>query len=52
VTRVFADVSIEPAINNPDDLTAFIGKVKMTFLSYPFPLIEPGWECSLPKKLE
>jgi len=41
VTKVFADVSIQPAINNPDELTAFVGQVKMTFLSYPFPVVEP-----------
>ena len=28
-------------INNPDELTAFIGQVKITFLSYPFPIVEP-----------
>jgi hypothetical protein len=41
VKRVFTDVPVHSAINNPDELTAFIGQVKMTFLSYPFPLIEP-----------
>jgi hypothetical protein len=41
VKRIFTDVSVEPAINNPDELTAFVGQVKVTFLSYPFPLIEP-----------
>jgi predicted nucleotidyltransferase component of viral defense system len=34
-------VPIEPVINNPDELTAFIDQVKMTFLSYPFPLVDP-----------
>ncbi len=41
VKKVFAGVAVEPVINNPDELTAFVGKVKMTFLSYPFPIIEP-----------
>ena len=41
VKKVFSDVPVEPAINNPDELTAFVGQVKMTFLSYPFPLVEP-----------
>jgi hypothetical protein len=39
--KVFAGFPVEPVINNPDELTAFIGGVKVTFLSYPFPVIEP-----------
>jgi hypothetical protein len=39
--RIFAGLLVEPAINNPDELTAFVGGVKVTFLSYPFPLIKP-----------
>jgi predicted nucleotidyltransferase component of viral defense system len=41
VKNVFAEFSIQPAINNPDELTAFVAQVKITFLSYPFPLIKP-----------
>lgn len=41
VKKVFLDVPIDTAINNPDELTAFVGQVKMTFLSYPFPLVAP-----------
>jgi predicted nucleotidyltransferase component of viral defense system len=41
VTRVFPSFPVKPVINNRDQLTAFIGVVKLTFLSYPFPLIEP-----------
>jgi hypothetical protein len=41
VKRVFAGFLVEPVINNPDELTAFVGPVKTTFLSYPFPVIEP-----------
>jgi hypothetical protein len=41
VKRIFADSQVEPVINNPDEFTAFVGQVKMTFLSYPFPLVEP-----------
>jgi predicted nucleotidyltransferase component of viral defense system len=41
VTRVFPSLPVKPVINNRDQLTAFIGAVKLTFLSYPFPLIEP-----------
>jgi hypothetical protein len=40
VKRVFPNTPVEPVINNPDELTAFVGSVKMTFLSYPFPLVE------------
>jgi hypothetical protein len=39
VKRVFIGCSIEPAINNPDELTAFVGRVKLTFLAYPFPIV-------------
>jgi hypothetical protein len=28
-------------VNNPDELTAFVDNVKITFLTYPFPLLEP-----------
>jgi hypothetical protein len=40
VKKIFADFPVEPVINNPDELTAFIGQVKTTFLSYPFPLVD------------
>ena len=40
VKSVFPDTPVEPVINNPDELTAFVGSVKVTFLSYPFPLVE------------
>jgi hypothetical protein len=41
VTKVFPSFPVRPIINNRDQLTAFISSVKLTFLSYPFPLIEP-----------
>ena len=41
VKKIFTDFLVEPVINNPDELTAFVGQVKMTFLSYPFPLVQP-----------
>src|ERR1700733_12862036 len=41
VTKIFVGSPVKPVINNPDELTAFVGNVKMTFLSYPFPVIEP-----------
>jgi hypothetical protein len=40
VKKIFPDLPVEPAVNNPEELTAFVGAVKLTFLSYPFPLIE------------
>jgi len=41
VERIFHDVSVEATINNLDELTAFVGQVKVTFLSHPFSLIQP-----------
>jgi hypothetical protein len=41
VKRIFPDRVVEPAINNPEELTVFIDSVKLTLLAYPFPLIEP-----------
>jgi hypothetical protein len=41
VKKTFAGFPVEPVINNPDELTAFIDQVKTTFLSYPFPVVDP-----------
>jgi predicted nucleotidyltransferase component of viral defense system len=41
VKKTFAGFPVEPSINNPDELTVFIGNIKVTFLSYPFPMAEP-----------
>jgi hypothetical protein len=41
VKHVFAGVTVQPIINNPDELTVLIDTVKVTFLRYPFPLIDP-----------
>jgi len=49
IQKVFEEFSVSPAINNPDELTAFINNVKITFLSYPFPIIEP---CVLADRLQ
>jgi len=38
---VFAGCTVEPIINNPDELTILVDAVKVTFLCYPFPRIEP-----------
>ncbi|HEY4360368.1 MAG TPA: nucleotidyl transferase AbiEii/AbiGii toxin family protein [Bryobacteraceae bacterium] len=39
--NLFADFRVQPIVNNPDELTAIVGTVKLTLLRYPFPLIEP-----------
>jgi len=41
VKRVFTGRRVQTAVNNPDELTAFVDDVKITFLTYPFQLIEP-----------
>ncbi len=41
VKKTFSKSPVEPVINNPDEFTAIIDTVKITFLSYPFPIIEP-----------
>ena len=39
VEDVFADHSASPSVNNPDELTVFVGETKVTFLRYPFPVV-------------
>lgn len=39
VKKVFQGSQIDVSVNNLDELTVFIGKVKITFLKYPFPII-------------
>jgi len=39
--KIFSEFPVESVINNPDELTAIIDTVKVTFLSYPFPVIDP-----------
>jgi hypothetical protein len=41
VKRVFTNRPVQPSVNNPDELTAFVDNVKITFLTYPFPRLEP-----------
>lgn len=38
--RVFVPTAVAPSVNNPDELTVFIDGVKVTFLAYPFPVLE------------
>lgn len=40
VRRVMNSSSVAPSVNNPDELTVFVDAVKVTFLYYPFPLID------------
>lgn len=40
VQRVFSNRTIEPSINNPDELTVFVDTMKITFLRYPFPSVD------------
>lgn len=39
--EVFRGRRISVLVNNPDELTVFVGEVKCTFLHYPFPTILP-----------
>ena len=41
VRRVFGEINIFPLVNNADELTLLVNGVKMTFLRYPFPPLEP-----------
>jgi hypothetical protein len=40
VQRVFA-ASVSPLVNNTHELTVIVQGVKVTFLTYPFPILEP-----------
>lgn len=39
VKRVFDAVAVTPSVNNADELTVFVDGVKVTFLTYPFPVL-------------
>ena len=41
VKKIFAEYSVLPSVNNPNELTVFVNTVKITFLHYPFPLVRP-----------
>lgn len=43
--KVFAGYSVNPSVNNSDELTVFINGVKVTFLKYPFPVLEKIMPC-------
>lgn len=39
VKKVFGDKKIIPSVNSADELTIFVNDVKITFLKYPFPVL-------------
>jgi hypothetical protein len=41
VEQVFALAPVPALVNNPDQLTVLVSTVKLTFLTYPFPVIQP-----------
>jgi hypothetical protein len=41
VRRVFAEADITVLVNNADELTMLVNGVKISFLTYPFPVREP-----------
>lgn len=40
VEKEFSGMNVYPSVNDPEELTVFINDLKVTFLRYPFPLIE------------
>lgn len=40
VKRIFPDSRIQPLVNNPDELSVLVDGIKITFLKYPFPVLE------------
>lgn len=41
VKKVYRDNKVAVSVNNSDELTVFLGKIKVTFFHYPFPVILP-----------
>lgn len=39
IEKTFKGITVRPTVNNRDELTVFAGKVKVTFLHYPFPVV-------------
>jgi len=39
IKKVFSGEKISPLINNPEELTVLVSGVKITFIKYPFPVI-------------
>lgn len=39
VRTVFTDSVVVPSVSNPEELTAIVDSVKITWLAYPFPLV-------------
>lgn len=38
--KTFSDFEVRVSVNNPDELTVFVNGIKLTFLRYPFPVLE------------
>ena len=49
VEDVFSDHSVSPSVNNPDELTVFVGETKITFLRYPFPVVGKKKNMNYPR---
>ena len=41
VKKIFAGFSVSVSVNDPGELTIFVGETKLTFLYYPFPVLFP-----------
>lgn len=41
VQKAFTGHPVQPIINSPDELTVLARNVKVTFLAYPFPVLDP-----------
>ena len=39
VEKVFLGKTVQPLVNNPEQLTCLVDKIKLTFLQYPFPIV-------------
>ncbi len=39
VEKIFSESVVAPLVNNPDELSVLINRVKITFLKYPFPIV-------------
>ena len=40
-SHIFGQSLVQPVVNNRDELTILVDDVKVTFLSYPFPVVTP-----------
>lgn len=52
VKRIFEGKTVIPSVNNPDELTVFVNDIKITFLKYPFPVMNKFVDYSGVKLLD